>query len=114
MSAHLSFLHTRRLPDTYVPIECVLLYDADTVVDVPTPIDVGLPYEDVTLTTSDLLKIRGYVIPARRTFISTPEIQAMSAKERKERAEKEAEAWTAEMGTDEAINVSHDVVISHS
>lgn len=75
-------------------------------VDVPTPADVGLPYEDVTITTSDKVRIKGYVIPARRTYISTPEIQAMSPQERVKRSAEETEKWAEEIGTEEAIKVS--------
>jgi hypothetical protein len=75
---------------------------------VPTPADVGLPYEDVTITTSDNLKVKGYVIPARRTYISTPEIQKMSPAERKEKAELETQKWAEEIGTEEAIKVCVD------
>ena len=79
---------------------------SSSLLDVPKPTDVGLPYEDVTLTTSDGLKLKAYVIPARRRFIPTHEMQAMSSKERKERAEKEVEAWAEEMGGDDALEVS--------
>lgn len=74
-------------------------------IDVPTPADVGLPYEDVTITTSDKVKVKGYVIPARRTYISTPEIQRMSPEERVKRAAEETEKWAEEVGTDEAVKV---------
>ena len=66
----------------------------------------GLPYEDVTLTTPDHVKIKAYVIPARQRFVPTEELQAMSAKERKERGEKEVEAWAEEMGKEDTIEVS--------
>ncbi|ORX40152.1 Alpha/Beta hydrolase protein [Kockovaella imperatae] len=70
---------------------------------VPTPKDVALPYEDVKLTTSDGVKIRAYVIPARRKQISTEDLKMASPSARKEIAEKEVADWTEEMGQDEAI-----------
>lgn len=73
----------------------------------PKPTAVGLPYEDVTITTHDGVKIKGYVIPARRRFIPTHELQSMSSTERKERGEKEVEAWTEEMGNEDALEVGH-------
>ena len=76
----------------------------------PKPTAVGLPYEDVTLTTPDHVKIKAYVIPARRRFVPTEELQAMSAKERKERGEKEIEAWAEEMGKEDAIEVGADAL----
>jgi hypothetical protein len=48
------------------------------------------------------------VIPARRTYISTPEIQKMSPAERKEKAELETQKWAEEIGTEEAIKVCVD------
>lgn len=74
--------------------------------DVPTPAEVGLPYEDVTLTTPDKLNIKAYVIPARRTYIPTPQLQAMSPAERVEACKRETESWAEEMGTEEAVKVS--------
>lgn len=71
----------------------------------PTPAEVGLPYEDVTLTTPDKLKIKAYVIPARRTHIPTPQLQAMSPTERIEACKRETESWAEEMGSEEAIKV---------
>jgi len=65
-----------------------------------------LPYEDVTITTQDGLKLKAYVIPARKQFISTHEMQTMSSEERKERADKEVEAWMEEMGKEDALDVS--------
>jgi hypothetical protein len=88
----------RPLPLLFLP------YRADEV-EVPTPADVGLPYEDVTLTTSDRVNIKAYVIPARRSFIPTPELQAMSREERVKAVHGQTTDWAEEMGTDEAINV---------
>jgi len=73
--------------------------------DVPKPTAVGLPYEDVTLTTPDGVKLKAYVIPVRRHFISTHDMQTMSSKERKERTEKEVEVWAQEMGKEDALEV---------
>lgn len=67
---------------------------------------VGLPYEDVTITTSDKVKLTAYVIPARRTFISTAELKSMNEAQRKAAAEKEIERWTKEMAEDDAVEVS--------
>ena len=73
---------------------------------VPTPKQVGLPYEDVTLTTSDGVEIKGYVIPARRNQVSTETLKELKRAEQQAIAEKEVADWTKEMETDEAIDVS--------
>lgn len=66
-----------------------------------------LPYEDVTLTTPDGLKIKGYVIPARKTFVPSMEVNSMGMADRKKRGLEETEKWAEEIGTQEAIDVSH-------
>nr|ODN94582.1 BEM46 family protein [Cryptococcus depauperatus CBS 7855] len=70
---------------------------------VPKPIEVGCPYEDVTLTCPDGIKIKAYVMLARRKPLTTDEIRHLSKDERKERAKKEVEAWAQEMGDEKAI-----------
>lgn len=60
------------------------------------------------MTTPDRVKIKGYVIPVRRNFIPTHEMQTMSSHERKARAEKEVENWTKEMGEEDALEVCKD------
>ena len=77
---------------------------------VPTPIDVALAYEDVKMTTSDGVRIRGFVIPARRSQVSTPDLKAMSPGERKTVAEKEVGDWIVEMGDEKAVEVRADLV----
>lgn len=72
----------------------------------PTPADFVLPYEDVTLTTPDGLKIKGYVIPARKTFMSSVEVNSMSMTDRKLKGAEEVEKWAQDMGTQEVIDVS--------
>jgi hypothetical protein len=74
--------------------------------DVPKPTVVGLPYEDVTLTTPDNLRIKAYVIPARKHFVSTVELQQMGKEERKKRMDQEIESWAEEMGKEDAAEVS--------
>lgn len=74
--------------------------------DVPKPTVVGLPYEDVTLTTPDNLKIKAYVIPARKHFVSTVELQQMGKEERKKKMDQEIESWAEEMGKEDAVEVS--------
>jgi hypothetical protein len=74
-------------------------------VDVPSPGEVGLPFEDVEITTSDNVKIKGFVIPARRSHIPTAALQHMSQKERKEASEKELAKWPEERQTLDAVEV---------
>jgi hypothetical protein len=73
---------------------------------VPKPTQLGMPYEDVTLTTPDGVRIKGYVIPARRKPVGKEEWMGLSGVERKERGEKEMMDWVEEMGDDQAISVS--------
>ena len=58
------------------------------------------------MTTSDNLKIKGYVIPVRKEYITTLDIQRMSPQERVLKAKEEMDKWSAEIGTEEAIKVS--------
>lgn len=73
---------------------------------VPKPIEVGCPYEDVTLTCSDGIKIKAYVIMARKKPLMLSELRGLTPTERKERAQYEMEAWAQEMGDEKAIEVS--------
>lgn len=66
----------------------------------------GCPYEDVTLTCSDGIKIKAYVIMARKKPLMLSELRGLTPTERKERAQYEMEAWTQEMGDEKAIEVS--------
>jgi hypothetical protein len=58
------------------------------------------------MTTSDGVKIKGYVIPARKTFVSSIEVNSMSMADRKRRGAEETEKWAKEIETQEAIDVS--------
>ncbi|OXG18939.1 BEM46 family protein [Cryptococcus neoformans Tu401-1] len=84
---------------------------------VPKPIEVGCPYEDVTLTCSDGVKIKAYVIMARRKPLMVSELRGLSLAERKERAQMEMEAWAQEMSDEKAIEYSKSrptIVIFHA
>lgn len=84
---------------------------------VPKPIEVGCPYEDVTLTCSDGIKIKAYVIMARKKPLMLSELRGLTPTERKERAQYEMEAWAQEMGDEKAIEYSKSrptVVIFHA
>ncbi|WVQ72842.1 hypothetical protein IAR50_002403 [Cryptococcus sp. DSM 104548] len=84
---------------------------------VPKPIDVGCPYEDVTLTTPDGLKIKAYVIPARRRPLGMEEIRVLRKEDRRKRAEEEMEKWAEEMGDEKAISYAKSrptVIIFHA
>ncbi|RSH89329.1 hypothetical protein EHS25_002441 [Saitozyma podzolica] len=85
--------------------------------NVPKPTVVGLPYEDVTLTTPDNLRIKAYVIPARKHFVSTVELQQMGKEERKKRMDQEIESWAEEMGKEDAAEYARSrptVIIFHA
>ncbi|WVR05356.1 hypothetical protein IAU60_002370 [Kwoniella sp. DSM 27419] len=71
--------------------------------NVPKPIELGMPYEDVTLTTVDHVKIKAYVILARRNPISTEEMRSMGNGERKQRMDKEMDVWAEEMGDEKTV-----------
>ncbi|WVQ98966.1 hypothetical protein IAU59_006098 [Kwoniella sp. CBS 9459] len=84
---------------------------------VPKPIELGMPYEDVTLKCRDGIKIKGYVIPARMEPITTDEMRSMGTAERKERVGKEMEKWAEEMGDEKSIEYAKSrptVVIFHA
>lgn len=88
-----------------------LMLISNTTSVVPKPIEVGCPYEDVTLTCSDGVKIKAYVIMARRKPLMVSELRGLSLAERKERAQMEMEAWAQEMSDEKAIEVSQDPYI---
>lgn len=73
--------------------------------DVPTPIEAGLPYEEVKLTTPDGLTIRGYVIPARRNPVPLSELRGLSSSAIAQRGTAEQVAWMTEKDTEGAIEV---------
>ncbi|KAK8858520.1 hypothetical protein IAR55_002747 [Kwoniella newhampshirensis] len=84
---------------------------------VPKPIEIGCPYEDVSLTCPDGVKVRAYVIPARIKPLSAQEIRSMGTEERKERASKEMEIWAEEMGNEKATEYAQSrptVVFFHA
>ncbi|ORY31353.1 Alpha/Beta hydrolase protein [Naematelia encephala] len=84
---------------------------------VPKPSDIGLAYEDVTLQTRDGIKIKAYVIPARRQYIPVGELQSMTSKERKERGEQAMHAWAEELASGDAVEYAKSrptVVIFHA
>ncbi|WVF71946.1 hypothetical protein IAT40_006756 [Kwoniella sp. CBS 6097] len=84
---------------------------------VPKPIELGMPYEDVTLKCRDGIKIKGYVIPARLKPITTDEMRSMGSTERKERVGKEMEKWAEEMGDEKSIEYAKTrptIVIFHA
>lgn len=68
-----------------------------------------MAYEDVTLLTSDSVKIKAYVIPARRNIKSREEIMGMSPAERDVLGKEAMEEWVKEMGEDETIEVCQPV-----
>jgi len=76
-----------------------------TETDVPVPTMIGLPYEDVTLTTSDHVKIKAYVIPARRRPILLAEMQKMTTADMVDRGKKEMEVWAKEIAEEDAVVV---------
>ena len=69
----------------------------------PRPTDVGMPYEDVTLTCSDGVKVKAYVIPARQKPVQLDELLRLSPAERKKKGDEEVEKWTQEMGEGDAL-----------
>jgi hypothetical protein len=72
---------------------------------VPRPTDAGLPYEDVTITTPDDIKIKGYVIPARQRVIPLAELRGLDARGMRERGGLEQAAWVEEKNTEDAVQV---------
>ncbi|KAI9631953.1 Alpha/Beta hydrolase protein [Dioszegia hungarica] len=71
--------------------------------DVPTPAQIGLPYEDITLTTNDHLKLHAYLIPARRRPVTLQDLQSLSNEDRKARMKAEVDGWVEEMGKEDAV-----------
>ncbi|WWC60875.1 uncharacterized protein I303_103451 [Kwoniella dejecticola CBS 10117] len=71
--------------------------------NVPRPIEIGMPYEDITLTTRDQVKIKAYLIPARRNPIPTDQLRHLTQKQREELGEREMEKWLEEIGDEKAI-----------
>lgn len=81
------------------------------------PSDIGLPYEDVSLNTADSVKIKAYVIPARRRPVQLSEWRVLSKQEQKARSVKEIDDWTREMGEDDAVEYAKNrptIVIFHA
>ncbi|WWC89792.1 uncharacterized protein L201_004718 [Kwoniella dendrophila CBS 6074] len=70
---------------------------------VPKPIELGMPYEDITLTTRDHVKIKAYVIPARKNPVVVDQLRGLNHKQREELGEKEMSKWLEEMGDEQAI-----------
>ncbi|WVW82823.1 hypothetical protein I302_104835 [Kwoniella bestiolae CBS 10118] len=70
---------------------------------VPRPIELGMPYEDITLTTRDKVKIKAYVIPSRKDPVLTDQLRHLNKKQREELGEKETEKWLGEMGDEKAV-----------
>ena len=64
-----------------------------------------MAYEDVTLTTSDSVKIKAYVIPARQNVKSREAMMGLSSAERDELGKQAMDDWVQEMGQDDAIEV---------
>ncbi|KLT44985.1 alpha/beta-hydrolase [Cutaneotrichosporon oleaginosum] len=84
---------------------------------VPKPTDAAMPYEDVTLTTPDGLKIRAYVIPARERIVALHELRGLDSAKLKQRGMEEAAAWDAVKDTSEAVEYARSrptVVMFHA
>jgi len=64
-----------------------------------------MAYEDITLSTSDNLKIKAYYIPARRNVKSRDEMMGLSAGQREEVGKEALEEWVKEMGEDDGAEV---------
>lgn len=64
-----------------------------------------MAYEDITLTTSDNLAIKAYMIPARRNVKSREEMMGLSASQREEVGKEALGEWVKEMGEDDAFEV---------
>lgn len=64
-----------------------------------------MAYEDITLQTSDKLKIKAYFIPARKNVKSREEMKGLSASQREEVGKEALEEWVKEMGEDDAFEV---------
>jgi hypothetical protein len=70
-----------------------------------------MAYEDITLTTSDNVKIKAYMIPARKNVLSKSEMMSMSATQREEAGEKAMAEWNQEKVNDDALEVSRSFLI---
>ncbi|WOO77310.1 Protein bem46 [Vanrija pseudolonga] len=70
---------------------------------VPRPTDAGLPYEDVTITTPDKVRIKAYVIPARKRVVPLESLRGLSAVQMRELGKGENEAWEEVKDTEDAI-----------
>jgi hypothetical protein len=64
-----------------------------------------MAYEDITLTTSDNLAIKAYMIPARRNVKSREEMMGLSASQREEVGKEALGESVKEMGEDDAFEV---------
>ena len=64
-----------------------------------------MAYEDITLTTSDSIKIKAYVIPARKNTKSRQEMMGLSPSQREEVGKEAMDEWVKEMGEDDALEV---------
>ncbi|WWC69226.1 uncharacterized protein I206_103163 [Kwoniella pini CBS 10737] len=85
--------------------------------NVPRPIEIGMPYEDVTLTTRDKVKIKAYLIPARQNPVQTEQLRHLTHKQREELGAKEMEKWLEEIGDEKSIEYAKSrptVVIFHA
>lgn len=72
---------------------------------VPKPTDAGMPFDDITLTTPDGLKLKAYVIPARQRVVPLNELRGMSQRQMAERGQSETVSWELEKGTKAAMDV---------
>ena len=64
-----------------------------------------MAYEDITLTTSDNLAIKAYMIPARRNVKSREEMMGLTPSQREEVGKEALGEWVKEMGEDDAFEV---------
>lgn len=69
---------------------------------VPTPVEAGLPYEDVTIKTPDGLKIKGYVIPVRERVVPLSDLRGLNQQQMREKGDAETEEWEKVKDTDAA------------
>lgn len=82
------------------------LAETDISLEVPRPTALGMAYEDVTLTTSDTVKIKAYVIPARRNIKTKEEMMARTPAERDQLGKEAMDEWVKEMGDGDVVEVS--------
>jgi hypothetical protein len=64
-----------------------------------------MAYEDITLTTSDSVRIKAYVIPARHNTKSRTEMMGLSPSQREQVGKEAMDEWVKEMGEDDALEV---------